>query len=261
MELNGRPVSAGELSGLALYGYGHFTTMLVTDLRVRGLGLHTERLTRDCAELFDAELDVSRVRELVRRAARSHTSPCVVRVTVYDPALDLGRPGARSLPQILVTTRPAPTAAPPPVRLGTREFTRDAPGVKGTGLFGAVRQRRAAQRDGYDDALFMGVDGRVSEGPTWNIGFLDGEELVWPQAPALEGVTSRLVGGAARALGVPVSTRPLAAVAATRMRGAFLTNAVSGVRPVASIDGVDLPAPELVPRIAEAYRELPGDPL
>ncbi len=259
MELNGRPVSTGELAGLALYGYGHFTTMLVTDLRVRGLDLHVERLSRDCATLFGTELDIPRVRELARRSARAHPSPAVVRVTVYDPALDLGHPSARALPQILVTTRSAPGAVPPPIHLGTRLFSRDTPMVKGTGLFGAIRQRRAAQLDGFDDALFTGVDGRVSEGPTWNIGFLDGSGLVWPQAPCLPGVTMRLVDQAAEALGIPVSTRPLAAVAATRTAGAFVTNAVNGVRPVGSIDGVSLPRPDLIRKISQAYRELPGE--
>lgn len=261
MELNGRPVSTGELAALAFQGYGHFTTMLVTELRVRGLSLHTERLSRDCAALFGAELDIARVRELARRAARAHPSPSIVRVTVYDPSLDLGRPVEHSLPQILVSTRAAPTTVPAPVRLGTRLFSRDAPTVKGTGLFGAIRQRRAAQVDGFDDALFMGVDGRVSEGPTWNIGFLDASGLVWPQAPYLSGVTMRLVERAAETLGVAVSTRPVAAVAATRMSGAFVTNATLGVRPVAAVDGVPLPRPGLLDELAHAYREVPGDAL
>ena len=261
MELNGRPVSTGELSGLALQGYGHFTTMLVTDLRVRGLRLHTERLSRDCAALFGTDLDIARVRELARRAARARPSPSIVRVTVYDPSLDLARPAGRSLPQILVSTRPAPASEPEPVRLGIRPYTRDSPTVKSTALFGAIRQRRAAQLDGFDDALFVGVDGRLSEGPTWNIGFLDGSGLVWPQAPCLPGVTMELVSRAAQTLGIPVSTRPLAAIAATRMAGAFVTNAATGVRPVAALDGVHLPRPETLGRLARAYRELAGDPL
>ncbi|MBR8744943.1 aminotransferase class IV family protein [Nocardiopsis sp. MG754419] len=261
MELNGRPVSTGELAGLALQGYGHFTTMLVTDLRVRGLSLHTERLSRDCATLFGTELDIPRVRELARRSARAQPSPSVVRVTVFDPSLNLAHPAARSLPQILVSARPAPAADPEPLRLGTRLFSRDTPTVKGTGLFGAIRQRRAAQLDGFDDALFMGVDGRVSEGPTWNIGFLDGSGLVWPQAPCLPGVTMRLVERAAEDLGVPFSTRPLAAVAATRMAGAFVTNATAGVRPVEAVDGVQLPRPDLLRELARAYHALPGEPL
>jgi branched-subunit amino acid aminotransferase/4-amino-4-deoxychorismate lyase len=262
MELNGRPVSTGELAGLALYGYGHFTTMLVTDLRVRGLDLHMDRLSRDCRTLFGVELDIPRVRELARRSARAHLSPSVVRVTVFDPHMDLGHPSARQLPQILVSTRPAPTdASPPPVRLGTRRFTRDTPQIKSTGLFGAIRQRRAAQLDGYDDALFMGVDGRVSEGPTWNIGFLDGGGLVWPQAPCLPGVTTALVSRAAENLGIPVTTRPIASAASTRTAGAFITNAATGVRQVAAIDGVHLPQAALVRKFAAAYADLPGDPL
>ncbi|MFD6099861.1 aminotransferase class IV [Nocardiopsis flavescens] len=263
MELNGRPATTGELASLALHGYGHFTTMLVTDLRVRGLDLHMERLSRDCRSLFGTELDILRVRELARRAARAHASPSVIRVTVFDPGLDLGRPAGRSLPQILVTTRPAPAfdRLPPPLRLGVRLYTRDSPQVKGTGLFGPIRQRRAAQLDGYDDALFSGVDGRVSEGPTWNICFLDGEGLVWPQAPSLSGVTARLVGGLAEEAGVRVATRPLSAAAAARMSGAFVTNAVTGVRPVAAIDGARLPPAALTNKLAATYRDLPGDPL
>ena len=261
MELNGRPVSTGELSGLALQGYGHFTTMLVTDLRVRGLRLHTERLSRDCKTLFGTDLDIARVRELARRAARARPSPSIVRVTVFDPSLDLARPADRSLPQILVSARPAPTCEPEPVSLGVRSFSRDSPTVKSTALFGSIRQRRAAQLEGFDDALFVGVDGLISEGPTWNIGFLDGSGLVWPQAPCLPGVTMELVSRAAQKLGVPVSTRPLAAVAATRMAGAFVTNATTGVRPVAVLDGVHLPRPQVLGRLAHAYRELAGDPL
>lgn len=262
MELNGRPVSTGELASLALYGYGHFTTMLVTDLRVRGLDLHLERLRRDCHSLYNAELDIARVRELARRSARANPSPSVVRVTVYDPQMDLGRPG-RQHPHILVTTRPAPvpTVAPAPVRLGTRLFTRDTPQVKGTALFGSIRQRRAAQLDGYDDALFTGVDGRISEGPTWNIGFLSSGGLVWPQAPCLPGVTAELVDHAARELGMPVSTRPVTIASSTRMAGAFVTNATMGLRTVAAIDGVNLPQSALVRKLAAAYSDLGGEPL
>lgn len=263
MELNGRPATTGELASLALHGYGHFTTMLVTDLRVRGLDLHMDRLSRDCRTLFGTELDIPRVRELARRSARARPSPAVIRVTVFDPGLDLGRPAGRSLPQILITTRPAPSPdrLPPPLRLGVRRYTRDTPGVKGTGLFGAIHQRRAAQLEGHDDALFSGVDGRVSEGPTWNICFLEGGGLVWPQAPALDGVTARLVSGLAEDMGLAVSTRPLSAAAAARTAGAFVTNAVTGVRPVTAIDGARLPLSSLTNKLAATYRDLPGDPL
>jgi len=46
--------------------------------------------------------------------------------------------------------------------------------VTHVGLFGPLHERRAAQLDGHDDALLV-HDGNVLEGPTWNIGFYDGE--------------------------------------------------------------------------------------
>lgn len=67
IELDGRPVTADDLASLALYNYGHFTSMLVSDGRVRGLSFHLRRLVNDCRTLFATDLDRSTVRKLVRR--------------------------------------------------------------------------------------------------------------------------------------------------------------------------------------------------
>ncbi len=61
--------------------------------------------------------------------------------------------------------------------------------VKSAGLFGTLHHRRTAQLNGYDDALLAGTDGAVSEGSTWSIGFFDGDQVIWPAAKALPGVT------------------------------------------------------------------------
>jgi branched-subunit amino acid aminotransferase/4-amino-4-deoxychorismate lyase len=78
--LDGHPATETELQALALLNYGHFTTMLATDLRGRGLSLHLDRLARDCHRVFDTELDRDRVRWVVRQALADTTSPVVVRV-------------------------------------------------------------------------------------------------------------------------------------------------------------------------------------
>src|SRR5437588_8259554 len=104
-ELDGAPVSADELQALALTNYGHFTTLRVEDGRVRGLLLHLDRLVRDCRALFDAELDPDRIRALARRAAPA-SGAAIIRVTVFDPDLDLGHIGGEARPRVLVTTRP-----------------------------------------------------------------------------------------------------------------------------------------------------------
>ena len=43
------------------------------------------------------------------------------------------------------------------------------------------------------DALFVTADGAISEGSIWNIGFFDGERIVWPRAPMLRGISMQLL--------------------------------------------------------------------
>src|SRR6185369_13275845 len=106
-----------------------------------------------------------------------------VRVTVFDPHIDLGRPAAAGRPQVLITRRPAGGVALPPISVRSAVHQRDSPEVKSVALFGVLRQRRAAQLRGYDDALFTDDAGHVSEGSTWNVGFFDGAHVIWPDAP------------------------------------------------------------------------------
>ncbi|MGK5559098.1 aminotransferase class IV, partial [Actinomadura kijaniata] len=194
-ELDGEPVGVEQLAALALVNYGHFTTMRVEGGGVRGLGLHLDRLTRDCRALFGVEPDVGRVRRLARRAVAGTDAPVVVRVTLFDPGLDLGRPVGNGEPRVLVTARPAGERPVPGMRVRTVRYSRDMPEVKHVGLFGAVLRRRAAQAEGFDDALFVDAGSSVTEGTTWNVGFFDGRRVVWPDAEALPGVTMRLLRG------------------------------------------------------------------
>ncbi|WP_406074388.1 hypothetical protein [Micromonospora sp. NBC_01638] len=110
MRLDGEPVTPEQLRNLALINYGHFTTMTVDGAGVRGLGLHLERLVRDCRTVLAADLDPVRVRELARQAAEDAGSPAIMRVTVFDPALDLGHVGKPGQPRILKQCCPATTA-------------------------------------------------------------------------------------------------------------------------------------------------------
>ncbi|MBN3928700.1 aminotransferase class IV family protein [Streptomyces verrucosisporus] len=255
-ELNGEPVGPDALQALALTNYGHFTSMRVEQGRVRGLSLHLDRLVRDCRAVFDTDLDPERVLEFVRRAA-PRTGSRVVRVTVFDPALDLGRIGSDAHPHVLVTTRGAGSLPLPPLRIRSAAYTRDMPGVKGVGLFGSLRHRRAAQRAGFDDALF--VDGRsmISEGGTWNIGFVRGGQVVWPDAECLAGITMRLLQRIHVSVLAPVGLADV-----TGFDAAFATNAAIGVRAIGRLD--DLPLPDTHPLIEELrrqYTRIPGDPL
>lgn len=261
-QIDGRTATADELAALALSNYGHFTSMRVERMRVRGLGLHLRRLSHDCRVVFGTDLDTGRVRHLVRQAAAAAGDPVVVRVTVVNPKLELGRPAAASQPRILVTTRPAPAGDPSPSALATRRYQRDLPEIKHVGLFATLHHRREAQLDGHDDALFAGPDGHISEAATANIGFVRDGTVVWPDAPCLPGVTMRLARDLLRRRGVVSTVAPIGAGEVGRFHSAFLTNAAVGIRPVAAIDGAALAVDDpLVAAIREAYTALPGEPV
>ncbi|MGZ2358536.1 aminotransferase class IV family protein [Streptomyces sp. 372A] len=257
--LDGKPVSVDDLLPLALTNVGHFTSMRVdSDGSVRGLTLHLERLTRDCEIVWHATLNADRVREYVRQALEGETLPCVVRVTIYDPKVEMGHPADANEPHVLVSVRGAGALPSAPLRAQSQLYERDLPQVKHIGLFGALHARGAAQRAGFDDALFFGRDGFVSEGGTWNVAFVDQEgTIVWPAAPVLPGVTMALLQeqGEHRTATVTLAQ-------AKGMAAAFATNTSVGVRPLAAIDDTEFPVDHPVLRqLQETYLSIPGETL
>ncbi|WP_229073317.1 aminotransferase class IV [Actinoplanes sp. DH11] len=263
MQIDGRAATAEEVASLALYNYGHFTSMTVERGAVRGLPLHLERLVADCRTLFGADLDTGAVRQSIRSAVdEAAAAVCVVRVTVFAPDLDLARPAAGGTPHMLVVSRAAPEHALPALRLASVRYQRELAEVKHTGLFGAVWHRRAVQLAGADDVVFVDAQGRISEGATWNIGFSDGRRVRWPAGSCLPGVTMRLLTDALTDAGIACDTAPL-----TLDRDslgdqvfAFTTNAVAGVRAVRSIDGMTFtPDHPMLETLSTAYRSIPGD--
>ncbi|MFJ9085461.1 aminotransferase class IV family protein [Streptomyces sp. NPDC102384] len=256
--LDGKPVSVTDLLPLALTNVGHFTSMRVDTDGIRGLSLHMDRLVRDCRVVWGAELETERVLNYVRGALKDQARPCTVRVTIYDPKVDLGHPLAAHEPHILVTVRGAGALPPVPLRAKSVVYERDLPEVKHVGLFGALYARGAAQHTDFDDALFVGRDGRVFEGGTWNVGFVDDQDtVVWPQAPVLPGVTMALLRQNAEHRVATVTLDQ-----AKGMAAAFATNTSIGVRPLAAIDDTTFPVDHAALRhLQRTYRAIPGESL
>ncbi|MBW1604752.1 aminotransferase class IV family protein [Streptomyces sp. JJ66] len=257
--LNGKPVSADDLLPLALTNLGHFTSMRVDETGgIRGATLHLERLVRDCKAIWGADLDTGRVRDFIRQSVEGYDRPCVARVTVYDPKVDMGYPAAADEPHILVSVREAGGMPPAPLRAMSVPYERDLPEVKHVGLLGALHARRTAQLAGYGDALFVGRDGLVSEGGTWNVGFVDqGGTIVWPQAPVLPGVTMALLQQHTEHRVAPVTLGQ-----AKSMAAAFATNTSIGVRALSTIDEAPFPTEHAaVRRLQEAYLSIPAETL
>ncbi len=233
-ELNGAQVTPEALQALGLVNYGHFTSMRVDNQRIRGLSQHLDRLVRDCRVIFNSYLDRDYARELIRHAIADKPGSLIVRVTIFDPDLQLGHLDAEAKPGVLVTTRPA------------------------AGLFGALWHRRKAELSGYDDALFVDASSFVSEGATWNIGFFDGDRVVWPGGEILPGITMRLLKQVHdHTITAPVSYRDIPG-----MRAAFAVNTAIGVRAISAIDNIQLSGGDpIIDTLRKEYQEIPKERL
>lgn len=105
-----------------------------------------------------------------------------------------------------------------------------------------------------DEALLRDVDGYLAEGTTSNLFFVRDDALHTPGlgGPVLPGVTRSVVLELARSEGIPVETgryRPEELHAADE---AFLTNTTGEVRPIATVDGVEIgggPVTDLLARL------------
>jgi branched-subunit amino acid aminotransferase/4-amino-4-deoxychorismate lyase len=252
-ELNGDPLGPdAALAGMV--SYGHFTAMQVRDGRVRGLAFHLERLATSTRLLFGTELDVGLVRSYVRQAVAD--DPAVsVRVLVLTRSFD-----EPMTPDILVRTGPPRQADPAPLRLRTVRYQRDLPQVKHLGTFGLIHEARQARLAGFDDALFVDPAGRISEASIWNVAFLDGDTVVWPEAAVLPGITMLVQQEALRRLGVRQETREVRPAGLREFDAVVLTNSETPGRAVRSVDDLVLPpADRAVALFAEAYETVAWD--
>ncbi|PYO66432.1 MAG: hypothetical protein DMD69_14290 [Gemmatimonadetes bacterium] len=197
-------------------GYGLIETMRVREGRIPFLERHLARLERSLREL-GLPRPTRDVAALVRPFAGADEA--VLRVEVCD-----GR--------ATVTVRELPALDPPAV-ITAAEPHEPYP-HKTTERDCFVDAAEEAEIAEADDALLLTPDGWVAEGTVWNVFWWDGDRL---RTPALElGILPGV--GRARVLElveqVAQGRYPRQAIEGKSL---FLTNAVRGIVPLASLDG------------------------
>jgi len=212
-------------------GYGLIETIRVRDGRIPFLERHLARLARSLAELRLPK-PLQDVAPLVRPFAG--TGDAVLRVEVRD-----GRAS--------VTVRDLPRLDPPAV-ITASEPHRPYP-HKTTERDCFADAGKEAEVAEADDALLLTHDGWVAEGTVWTVFWWEGDAL---HTPALDlGILPGI--GRARVLELVQRVeqgryRPQA------LRGSvFLTNAVRGIVPMASLDGAVVPADPRTAQLASRF--------
>jgi len=250
IEIDGHSATVEQLSAAAPAGYGHFTAMQVRNGRVRGLDLHLARLDAANREMFGAGLDAAAVAGYIKHALNGQASDASVRVYVYE---------VPDGPAIMVTVRPPGTMAPDVWRLQTVPYQRSLAHIKHIGDFGQGYYGRLARSNGFDEALLTGQDGIICEGSITNIGFSDGTGVLWPDAPALSGITMQILEQALAERGVPSRRAPVRVSDLGSFAGAFVTNS-HGIAPVGQVDDITLPVDDaLMSAVTQAYESAAWD--
>lgn len=254
IEIDGRAPTIESLWSAVGGGYGHFTAMQVRDGMVRGMDLHLARLDEGTRALFGVHLEGPRVRELIQHALGDDTRDASVRVYVFGSESDPGL-------SVMVTVRQPASMPRTPHSLQTVTYQRSLAHIKHLGGFGQAYYGRLAKEDGFDEALFVAPSGVISEGSITNIGFVEGDTVVWPDAPALRGISMQVLERELSKTGIAWRRRTVGVGDVDSFGGAFITNS-RGIAPVGRIDATILPTDgERWSTIVGVFDAAPWDPI
>ena len=259
--IDGRPTTPEDMAHQALVNYGAYTSFRVENGAARGLDLHLSRLNQAAIELFGESPGETEFRRLMALAVACRDA-CWLRVSLFSPEIGHRNPSFVGRPKVMTVVSPAPPPLASSVRVTAVSYEREAPHLKHLATFGLIRARRAARAAGFDDALFVDGQGRVSEGTLWNIGFVQGDRIVWPQAPMLAGVTQAVIQRGLAEAGLASETRPVSISEIDAFDAAFLCNSATPVCPITAIDGVAFANdPALLARVEAAWSAQPPQPI
>jgi branched-chain amino acid aminotransferase len=235
-----------------LYGDSVFETMRTYSGVLFALERHLERLERS-AGLAHIPMPLPRealARELAGAVASAGNAESYVRVMVTRGRGELGLdPGLAGAPSRVVIVTPL---VEPPSSVYKDGITASTFGVRraadGTGAEGAklgnylvsVLAMRAARAASASEALIVDGEGRVVEGATSNVFFVERGSLVTPpeEAGILAGITRAVVLDVAREAGIPVSLRSPSKAELGAFDEMFISSSIRELVAVVGVDGV-----------------------
>jgi len=259
--IDGLPATPEDLAHQASVNYGAYTSFRVENGAARGLDLHLARLEQAAVELFGESPCDAYFRRLMALAVANRDA-CWLRVSLFSPEIGHRNPTYVGRPKVMTSVSPAPPPLATQVRVTAVPYEREAPHLKHLATFGLIRARRAARAAGFDDALFVDGARRVAEGTLWNIGFVQGDRIVWPQALMLAGVTQALIMRGLPQVGMTSETRPIRLDEVGAFDGAFLCNSATPACSITAIDDVWFANdPVLLAKVEAAWAAQPPQPI
>lgn len=243
------------------YGDGLFETIRILNGRPLFFDRHVVRLTAGLATLnlpipWDAAALLSRCCKLI---SLNEITNGVLRLTITRGSGPRGfAPPTEPNPTLIIQTfnppspvdvspgepvEPGrPNIAPPPAPLTLKAILapwRIDPAnplchLKHLSALDKVLAKDLAHRQNADDALFLNTHGHLTEATAWNLFIVIEGQVLTPalHCGVLPGITRQLILELAPALGYHIIETELTPHMLTNSSEAFLTNAISGLRPL-----------------------------
>lgn len=229
-----------------LLGDGLFETLLAVDGAVRHLEAHLDRMAAGCAVLGLPNLDREAARGLVLAApgeAGLTVGRAAVRLTLTagSGGRGLDRPDAPVLVLLAAAASAPPAGAPARAVVAGVRRNEGSPAsrLKTLSYLDNVLARAQARRAGADEALMLNNRGWLACASAGNLFWLDGDVLATPalDCGVLAGLARGRVMAAAGGLGLEVREAHAGIEALATADAVFLTNSLTGVRPLVSLNG------------------------
>ena len=231
---------------------GCFETMRARDGRILRLDRHWARLARGAAELgiplpLDPTALATAARELLLANGLARGEAALRLTLSRGPGPRGLLPPEEPVPNLLLVAFPPPEPVPPARAILVRRVRRNelslTSRIKSLAYLDSILALREAHAAGGDEALLANTAGRLACASAANL-FVVIEGRIWTpsvEEGALPGVTRTVLLERARAAGLPVVEAQLPRHLLAHATEVFTTNALRGVRSIASLDGRNLP--------------------
>ena len=245
--VNGVESSAISVDDRGLqYGDGLFETMAATDGRIRHFDRHMERLAEGGRRLGLAVPAPEQIADDCERALRGLGAGSVKLMITRGPGPRSYRPPAEpAITRIVVSSAPKPRNDPEggiAVRLCDTPLGMN-PRLAGIKHLNRLEQVLACAEwndPSVPEGLMSAVDGRIVCATAANLFLVRDGRLVTPEIRdcGVAGVMRGLVLAGSRELAIETEVRDVQQDDLATASEVFLTNAITGVRPVGSVEGL-----------------------
>jgi 4-amino-4-deoxychorismate lyase len=236
--------------GLA-YGDGLFETMAAMEGRIRWLDFHLQRLGAGCRQLGIEPVDIDAIRaEILERCPPQ--GRCVLKLIVTrGPGARGYRPPIRANPARILGIAPSPKTPRSHytrgIRMGLCKLrlgrNPDLAGLKHLCRLEQVLAQRELIGHDVEEGLLLDTEGLVISGTSCNVFAVFDGRLTTPTLTrcGVKGVMRRVVLESAGRLAIHAVEQDISAQRLQDAEEVFVTNAVSGIRPVQAIGGRPYP--------------------